>query len=696
MQVDSPEKIRNLAVAGHNDTGKTTLVSALLFAGGVVNRLGRVEDGNAPTDFDHEEVQRGISIGLGTAFVPWKGHKVNLIDCPGYSIFLTETKAGMRAADAVLLCVNPVAGVEVTTERVWSFAEELGLPVLLHLAKMDRERADFDRAVAGLQARFGRGVLPLQLPIGGEGRFEGVVDLVQNRAYRFARDGNGRAEPAEVPAEHAAEIDAWRGRLIEAVAETDDALMEGFFENGSLEQADFEAGLKRAIARRQVFPLTLSAAAHGIGPAALLDAVVAHAPSPAERAGFPATNVGGDPIEAPTGPGDPAAALVFKTINDPFTGKLTLFRVVSGTLRSDATVYNAREEETERLGHLLVLQGKQTAPVGQLVAGDIGGVAKLKHTHTGDTLCAKERPVRLAWITVPEPAMAFAIKPKSKGDEEKIGEAMARLMEEDLTLRAGRDPETHEVLLSGTGQLHIEIAVAKLKHRYHVDVELHQPKVPYRETILRPADGHGRHKKQTGGRGQFADCRIKIEPMPRGGDFEFVDEIFGGSIPQNYRPAVEKGIQDARHRGYLAGYPVVDFRVRLLDGQYHDVDSSELAFKIAGSLAWKDAMQSAKPTILEPIMKVEIATNDEFMGDIMGDLSHRRGRPLGLDSQNGAQLIKALVPMSEMLNYAPALRSMTQGRSSFTMEFSHYEEVPRPVQEKIIADAQKAKQEQEA
>lgn len=696
MQVDSPDKIRNVAVAGHNDTGKTTLASALLYASGVNNRLGRVEDGNATTDFDHEEVERGISIGLGTCFAPWQGHKVNLVDCPGYTIFFTETKAGMRAADGVLLLVNPVAGVEVNTERVWAYAEELGLPLVVHLAKMDRERADLERALAGLQERFGRGILPIQIPIGNEAGFSGVVDLVQEKAYTYTRDGNGKAEPTDIPAAVAEEAASWRARLIEAVAETDDILMEKFFEGGTLSQEDLQSGLRRAVARRQIFPLTLSAAGHGIGPSALLDVLVAHFPSPAERATFPATNVGGEPLEIATNATDPVAALVFKTLNDPFTGKVTVFRVVSGTLRSDATVYNPTSEESERLGHLLLLQGKQGTAVGQLVAGDIGGVAKLKHTHTGDTLSAKERPVRAAWISVPEPAMSFAVQPKSKGDEEKIGEAMARLMEEDLNLRSGRDPETHEILLSGTGQLHIEIAVAKLKHRYHVEVELHQPKVPYRETILRPADGHGRHKKQTGGRGQFADCKIKIEPLPRGGDFEFVDEIFGGSIPQNYRPAVEKGIQDARHRGYLAGYPVVDFRVRLLDGQYHDVDSSELAFKIAGSLAWKDAMTSAKPTLLEPIMKVEIVTGDEFMGDIMGDLSHRRGRPQGMETQSSTQIIKALVPMSEMLNYAPALRSMTQGRSSFTMEFSHYEEVPRPVQEKIIADAQKHKQEQEA
>ncbi|HYH47410.1 MAG TPA: elongation factor G [Thermoanaerobaculia bacterium] len=695
MQVDSPEKIRNIAVAGHNDTGKTTLVSALLYAAGVTTRLHRVEDGNTLTDFDHEETERGISIGLATCFAPWRQHKVNLIDCPGYGIFLTEAKAGVRAADAVLLAVNSVAGVEVNTEKVWGFAEEIELPVVFHLSKMDRERADMERAVAGLQKSFGRGVLPIQLPIGSEGSFAGVVDLVHGKAYRFTKDGNGRAEPADIPAELADEAEAARAQLIEAVAETDDMLMEGFFEQGTLSQEDLVSGLRQAVRRRQIFPVTLSAGGHGIGPAALLDALVDIAPSPADRGEFPATDLGGQAVQLAADPSAPAAALVFKTLSDPFTGKITILRVASGVLRSDSTVWNPRAEENEKVAHLMVLQGKQGTNVHHLVAGDIGGITKLKHTSTGDTLCSKERPVRLAWITIPEPAMSFAIEPKSKGDEEKIGESLSRLMDEDLTLRAGRDPETHEVLMSGTGQLHIEIAVAKLRHRFHVEVMLHQPKVPYRETITKAADGHGRHKKQSGGRGQFADCKIRIEPLSRGEDFVFADEIFGGSIPTNYRPAVEKGIQEARRRGYLAGYPVVDFKVRLLDGQYHDVDSSELAFKIAGSLGFKDAMAKAGATILEPIMKVEITTNEEFMGDIMGDLSQRRGRPQGMDANNGSQVIKATVPMAEMLNYAPALRSMTQGRSSFHMEFSHYEEVPRPVQEKIIAGARKRHDEEE-
>ncbi len=687
MQVESSDKIRNLAVGGHNDTGKTTLTSALLHAGGAVNRMAHVEDGNTVTDFDPEEVERGISIGLAACFVPWRGHKVNLLDCPGYGIFFTETRSAMRAADALLLCVSAVAGVEVTTEKAWAFAAEIDQPVLLHLTRMDRERASFSGAVDKLVAAFGREVVPVQLPIGSEGGFTGVVDLVRGRALTYDRDGDGKGAEGAVPAELEGAVEEWRTKLIEAVAETDDKLMERFFEEGTLTQEELESGLARAVARRALFPVTASAALHGIGSSALLDAVTALAPSPVDRGTFPAATIGGEATEVETDPSGPAAALVFKTMQDPFTGKISLLRVVRGTLASDGTgLWNPRLEDTEKIGGLMAIQGKQGTKVDHLVAGDIGGVAKLKQSSTGDTLCSKDRPVKLAWINVPEPAMSFAIEPKAKGDEEKVGEALTRLMDEDISLHTGRDQETHEWLLTGTGQRHAEIAVSKLKRRYNVEVILHPPKVPYRETILRPADGHGRHKKQTGGRGQFADCRIRIEPLARGGDFDFVDEIFGGSIPQGYRPAVEKGIDEARRRGYVAGFKVVDFRVRLQDGQYHDVDSSEMAFKIAGSLAFKDAMAKAGATILEPLMAVEIIAGEDFTGDIIGDLSQRRGRPQGMDSQNGNQVIRAVVPMSEMLDYAPSLRAMTQGRGSFHMEFSHYEEVPRNVQEKLIEE----------
>ncbi|KAB2969884.1 MAG: elongation factor G [Thermoanaerobaculia bacterium] len=696
MQVDSPARIRTVALAGHNDAGKTTLASALLYTAGATPRQGRVEDRTATTDFDPEEQERGISIGLATCRLGWRDHLVQLVDCPGYGIFFSETKAGLRVSDSLLMCVNAVAGVEVNTEKTWEYAEEIGLPVVFHLAKMDRERADFERALESVQKTFGRQALPVQLPIGEEKGFRGVIDLVAGKAWTFEPGGNGKGVAGPIPSELAATAEAWRTRLIEAVAESDESLLERFFEEGTLTGEELTRGLRTAIATRRLFPVTLGAPGLNVGSSVLLDFFVDQLPSPAER-GFPAHLADGSEVRLGADPSAPLVALAFKTLNDPFTGRLTLVRLLDGTLSNDAQVVNVRAEESEKAHAIAHVQGRQGSATPKLIAGEIGAIPKLKETLTGDTLVSKERVLRAAWIHVAEPAMSFAIEPKSKGDEEKIGDSLARLIEEDPSLRAGRDPQTAEFLLSGTGQLHVEIALARLKRRSNVEVILHPPKVPYRETILRPADGHGRHKKQTGGRGQFADCRIKIEPLPRGAEFEFVDEIFGGAIPQNYRPAVEKGIQDARARGYLAGFPVVDFRVRLLDGQYHDVDSSELAFKIAGSLAFKEAMEKATPTILEPIMKVEVHTSEEFMGDIMSDLSHRRGRPQGMDSKSGIQIVHASVPMAEMLNYAPALRSMTQGRSSFHMEYSHYEEVPRPVQEKLIAQARKHhKEEQEA
>ena len=693
MQVDSSELIRNVALVGHNDTGKTTLASGLLYSSGVASRLNRVEDGNTVTDFDNEEISRGLSIGLAVCHLPWRKHKVNLIDSPGSGIFLNEARSAARAADTALLCINGVSGVQVTAEKMWDYLQRIEIPVALHLTKMDRENADFERAIEGLQEVFGRAVIPVQVPIGTEHELSGVVDLVHRKAIVFDQDGNGRGTSGEIPAEIADSVEEWRAKLVEAVAENDESLMETFFEEGDLTTEQLIAGLRSALQSRALFPATLSAAAHGIGNSALLDFIVDVLGSPTARGSFPATDVGDEEIEVSTDPSGPVSALVFKTLSDPFSGKISLCRVVSGTMRSDTPLYNSRAEVDDRVGHLMTMQGKQGENVAQLVTGDVGGVAKLKVSQTGDTLCDKERPVKLSWVRTRVAAISFAIEPKSKGDEERIGEACAKLVEEDPTLRAARDPQTGEFLLSGTDQLHVEIAVTKLKSRYKVEVILHPPKVPYRETIKKIANGHGRHKKQTGGRGQFADCRIKMEPLPRGEEFDFVDEIFGGSIPQTYRPAVAKGIVEACERGFLAGYPVVEFRVRLLDGQYHDVDSSEMAFKIAGSLAFKDAMERAAPTILEPIMQVEINTSEEFMGDIMSDLSQRRGKPQGMEAKGTAQIVRAQVPMSEMLTYSPALRSMTQGRSSFSMEFSHYDEVPRNVQEKIIAEA---KREEEA
>ncbi|HLF56012.1 MAG TPA: elongation factor G [Thermoanaerobaculia bacterium] len=694
MQVESVSQLRVVALAGHNDTGKTSLASALLFTSGATNRLTRVEDRNAVTDFDAEEQERGISIGLAACHLEWRKHAIHLLDCPGYGIFFNETKSGLRVADSALVCVSSVAGVEVNTEKVWEATSELGTPVAFLLTKLDRERADFERALESLQKAFGRHVLPVHLPIGHEKGFRGVVDLVSRTAYGFEPGGDGKGRRIDLPAELNESVEASRTQLVEAVAESDEALMETFFEEGTLADDQLIQGLRSAVAARKICPVGVSAAAFGIGSSTLLDFVVDVLPSPAEVPRTARRIDGSEEVLQPD-PHAPLVACAFKTLNDPFTGRLTLVRVLSGTLSNDAAVWNPRAEEIEKTHGLSLVQGKQTASTPKLVAGEIGAVPKLKVTATGDTLTSKERPLTAPWIDVPEPAMSFAIEPKTKGDEEKIGDALHRLIEEDPSLRAGRDPQTNEFLLSGTGQLHVEITVSRLKRRSNVEVILHPPKVPYRETIGRSAEGHGRHKKQSGGRGQFADCRIKIEPLPRGAEFEFVDEIFGGAIPQNYRPAVEKGIQEARRKGFLAGYPMVDFRVRLLDGQFHDVDSSELAFKIAGSLAYKDAMEKAAPTLLEPIMKVEVHTNEEFMGDIMSDLSHRRGRPQGMDSRNGAQVISALVPLAEMLNYAPALRSMTQGRSSFHMEYSHYEEVPRLVADKLIAEARRHRNEEQ-
>ncbi len=689
MQVDSPDMIRNITLAGHADTGKTTVASALLYAAGAVNRMQRVEDGNTTTDFDPQEIERKNSIALAPCFVPWRKHKINLLDAPGSGMFEIEGRTAVRATDATVLVVNAVSGVEVATERMWKYAEEIGQPVLFHVNKMDRENSDFERVLESLGKYFGQSVVALQVPIGQELDFEGVVDLIDGKAYRYTKDGDGKAEASDAPAELEDVIEEWRNKLIEGVAETDDELMERYFDEGSLSEDEIRTGLRKALSARKIFPVTLGSALHGIGSCRLLDAIVGDLPSPADRASFPATDVGGEPVEVESSGDGSVSALVFKTLNDPFSGKISIMRVVSGELASDSSVWNSRAETSEKIGQLLHMQGKQGSPTKKLVAGDIGGVAKLKHTVSGDTICVKARPIKLGWVDIRPPAISFAIEPKSKGDEEKISDALHRMMEEDLGLSSGRDPQTHEVLLSGAGQLHVELAVAKLHSRFHVDVILHPPKVPYRETIRRASDGHGRHKKQTGGRGQFADCSIKIEPLTSGEEFEFVDEIFGGAIPQGFRPAVEKGIQEARQKGYLAGFPVSNFRVRLVDGQYHDVDSSEMAFKVAGSMAWKDAMAKAAPVMMEPIMSVEISTSEDFMGDVMGDLSQRRGKPQGMEAEGHRQVIKAAVPMSEMLDYAPALRSMTQGRSSFVMEFSNYEMVPKQIQQKIIEATRK-------
>ena len=692
MKVYTGSAIRNVALVGHNDTGKTTLVSQLLFNAGAVTRLGRIEEGTTVTDFDADEIERRHSISAAAAYAEWKNTKINLIDTPGFGIFLMEAKAAMRVADAAALVVSAVTGVEVSTERVWTFAEEYGLPRVIIMNKMDRDRASFQRTLESLQRKFGNNVVPVQLPIGEEKTFAGVIDLISMKVHRYALDHSGKCEVSDIPENLAADAAAWREKLIEKVAEGDDTLMERFFEQGGLSQEELLDGLRREVAHHQIYPVMLCAASHNIGGHAILDAFVSLLPSPAELPAVEGRGRHGEAVAIESRDDAAPAALIFKTFSDPFAGRVSLFRVYSGTLKSDTSYWNATRAHEERVGKLQLLQGKTQIAVSELHAGDIGAVAKLKDAHTGDTISNAHQAVVLKHIEYPEPAISFAIEAKSRADEDKLGTAVARLIEEDPTIHFARDEQTKELLISGQGQLHVEIVVNKLKKKYNVDVVLHPPKVPYRETITARADAHGRHKKQSGGHGQFADCKITIEPLPRGGDFEFVDEIFGGAIPRQFIPAVEKGIQDARVRGHLAGFPIVDFRIRLKDGQYHDVDSSEMAFKIAGSLAFQQAMDQARPTLLEPIMHVDITVPAEYVGDVMGDLNSRRGRVEGVDADGETQTIHARVPMSEMLTYGSTLRSIAQGRGSFHMERSHYEEVPRNLQEKIIVETRRLRE----
>ena len=694
MKVYDAPSLRNVALVGHSGSGKTQLISSLLFDAGAVNRLGRVDEGTTVTDYDDEAIARKHTLSAGVAYAEWNKHKINFIDTPGMANFLSDARAALRVSDAALVIVDAVAGVEVSTEKVWEAAEELSVPRLVILNRVDRERASLDRSLDSLRTVFGRAIVPVQLPIGNEKTFKGVVDLVAMKAYTFAQDGSGKMTEGDVPADLAGAASTAREALIEMVAEADDALMEKFFDAGTLTQDELVAGLKRGVAAARVFPLLLSSAATNTGMQPILDAIVTYVPSPADRP-LQARTPEGDAAEFKTSDSGPVAAFVWKTVADPFAGRITLFRVISGTLKSDATVHNLTKDLAERLGHLVLVQGKTQTPVPEVKAGDIGAVAKLKETQTSDVIGDKHAGVKVPPIKFPEPVISYAIEPKSRGDEEKISTSLHRLQEEDPTISYNRDQQTKELLLAGQGQSHIEVTVAKLKRRFGVDVTLRPPRIPYRETITAATEAHGRHKKQTGGHGQFGDCKVKFEPLARGSDFEFVDDIFGGSIPRQFVPAVEKGIQDARLRGFLAGYPMVDFRATVFDGSFHPVDSNELSFKLAGSLAFKDGMSRARPTLLEPVMNVEVYAPSDFAGDLMGDLNSRRGRIGGMDTRGATTIIRAKVPMAEMLTYEQHLTSATGGRGSYHMEFDHYEEVPSHLHAKIIA-ASKAERGAEA
>jgi elongation factor G len=686
MKVYDAASIRNVAFVGHTGSGKTQLAAAILADAGMINRFGKVDDGTTVTDYDEEEIARKHTLSASLAYAEWNKHKINLIDTPGIGNFLSDARAALQVADAAIIVVDAVAGVMVQTEKVWEAAQELGLPRMVVLNRIDRERASLERSLQSLRDSCDRRVIPIQMPIGEEKSFKGVVDLITKKAFVFQTDESGKFTESAVPAEMSAAVDSAREALVEMVAEADEKLMERFFEAGSLTDEELIAGLRSAIAGGHLFPVVCTSATLNVGIQPLLDAIVSYLPSPVDR---PFKGLGKDGTETTRAADDkaPLSAFVWKTIADPFAGRITMFRVVSGSLKSDSTVLNKTKDTGERFGHLQLLQGKTQTAVPEIKAGDLGAVAKLKDTLTSDTLGDKGDGLTFPALKFPEPVLSYAIEPKSRGDEDKISTSMHRLEEEDPSIHYSRDPQTKELLLSGQGQLHIEVTVAKLKRRFGVDVNLKPPRIPYRETIKTATEAHGRHKKQTGGHGQFGDCKIKVEPLPRGADFEFVDDIFGGSIPRQFIPAVEKGIQDARTRGYLAGYPMVDFRVTVFDGSYHDVDSNELSFKLAGSLAFKDAMTRARPTILEPVMNVEVYAPSDYAGDLMGDLNGRRGRIGGMDTRGGTTIIKAQVPMSEMLTYEQHLTSATGGRGSYHMEYSHYEEVPAHLQTKIIAAA---------
>ena len=694
MKVYDAASIRNVAVVGHGGCGKTQLVSAMLFAAGAVNRLGKVDDGSTTTDFDDEEIARKHTLSSSLAHAEWQKAKINIIDTPGMANFLTDARAALRVAEAAVLVVDAVAGVEVQTEKLWSEAAALNLPRIVALNRLERERASLERSLDALQSHLAREIVPVQMPLGEEKGFTGVVDLVRMKALTFAADGSGKVTEGEIPAALADRAAKAREALIEMVAEADESLMETFFAEGTLTQDQLVSGLRAATMAGKLYPMVCTSGLHVIGIQPLLDAIVNYVASPADRP-FPALADDGSDTTAAASDSAPYSAFVWKTIADPFAGRITMLRVVTGTLKSDANVYNRSRDSAERFGHLLVLQGKAQTQVPELKAGDLGAVAKLKETRTNDVLAEKHTRAKFADITFAEPVLSYAIEPKSRGDEDKISTAMQRLKEEDPSISYARDPQTHELLLAGQGQLHIEVTVAKLKRRFGVEVNLKPPRIPYRETITAATEAHGRHKKQTGGHGQFGDCKIRVEPLPRGSDFQFEDDIFGGAIPRQYVPAVEKGIQESRLRGFLAGYPMVDFKATVFDGSFHAVDSNELSFKMAGSLAFKDAMSRARPTILEPIMQVEVYTPSDFAGDLMGDLNSRRGRIAGMDTRGSMTVIKAQVPMAEMLTYEQHLTSATGGRGSYHMEYSHYEEVPHQFQAKIIAAA-RAERGQEA
>ena len=688
MKAYSTEQIRNVAVIGHGDAGKTQLVSSLLHIAGATHRWGKVDEGTTVTDHDEDSIERKVTLNNNFAHLEHNETKINLIDTPGYAAFVSHARPALRAADCALVVVDGVNGIEVQTEKTWSYANEFMLPRFMVINKLEKERADFGHALDTAANSFARSIVPFTLPIGQEANFRGVVDVVHLKAYEY--DEHGKAKEIPIPDEGKGLVESTRERLVEIVAESDDALLEKFFENGTLEDDDVIPNLAKAIASSKLCPVFAVSSETLVGLSNLLDAIVEYAPNPAahtEEFGFADADMTGDQISRKYSNDEPFSAFVFRTIADPFAGRINVMKIISGKIGSDATVYNSTHGSAERLGALHVLQGKNLEKVDSAQTGDIVAVVKLKDTQTNDTLTDKAKQIVYPKVKYREPAIAFAIEPKSRNDEEKISVALHKILEEDPSLHFDRDSQTKEFILSGTGQLHIETVVDKLKKRYHVEVALHPPKVPYKETITAQAEVQGRHKKQSGGRGQFGDCKCIFEPLERSGGFEWVDKIFGGSIPQNFRPAIEKGIIEAAQSGSVAGYPMVDFKVTLIDGSYHAVDSDEHSFRAAGRKAFRAAMEKAKPTLLEPVMDVEVFTPIEMSGDIMGDLNSRRGRVAGMDMRGKQQVIKAQVPLSEMLDYQSKLNSITAARGSYHMQFSHYDPLPGNLIAKVVEQA---------
>lgn len=681
--------LRNIAIAGHGGTGKTSLCESFLFLSGKSDKLGRVDDGTSSMDFEPEEQKRHISIASAINFFEWKKYKVNIIDTPGDSNFLMDTKYSMRIADSVIVVVDAVGGVEFQTERVWRYADELSLPRMVYISRMDRERANFFKTVDDINNKLGKKTTVCYLPVGSEESFKGVIDLANMKALIFD-NSSGKPGKEDIPEDLLEDAKAYRETMVEDIAECDEELMDKYLEEGELSIDDIQNGLRKGVASGNLIPVICGSALNSIGIIPLMDIIVTSLPSPLDRG----VVVGKKPnteeeIERTPDEKEPFSAMVFKTIADPYAGKLTLFKVFSGTLTSDFVFYNASKNLSEKCGNIFYLEGKTQVPVESLIPGDIAALAKLKETSTGDTMCDAKSPIVYDKVPLINPVVRYAVEPKSKGDEEKIHSSLNRLIDEDQTLSIYRDPQTGETILSGVGQVHIDITLEKLKRKFGVSVNLKQPKVPYKETIKGKTRIQGKYKKQSGGKGQYGDTWLEIEPLPKGSGFEFVDRIVGGVIPRTYIPAVEKGIVEAMLDGILAGYPIVDLRVSLVDGTYHTVDSSEMAFKIAGSMGFKKGFQECHPTLLEPIVDISIEMPDEYMGEVIGDLNSRRGRVLGMDKEGSNQVIKGQVPLAEILSYALDLTSITSGRGTFSYEISHYEEVPAHLQEKIIAESKK-------